>query len=36
MSECLFLNHYKDQNMYNKAVDNYPYEGKFVPDCYKA
>ena len=26
---------YKDQNMYNKSVDNYPHALRSVPDCYK-
>ena len=26
---------YRDQIMYNKAVDNYPHALKSVPDCYK-
>ena len=26
---------YKDQNMYNKAADNYPHALRSVPDCHK-
>ena len=25
---------YKNQKMYDKAVDNYPHALEFVPDCY--
>ena len=27
---------YKNQQMYDKAFDNYPHALKFVPVCYKA
>ena len=26
---------YKNQNLRDKAIDNYPHVLKFVPDCYK-
>ena len=29
------LDCYKNQEMCNKAVDNYPHALKFVPECYK-
>ena len=29
------LDCYKNQVMYNKAVDNYPHALEFVPECYK-
>ena len=25
---------YKDQHLYDKAVDNYPHSLEFVPECY--
>ena len=30
VSDC-----YKNQKMFNKAVNNYPYELEFVPECYQ-
>lgn len=27
---------YKNQQMYDKSVDNYPRALKFVPDCYES
>ena len=27
---------YKNQEMCNKAVENYPHELEFVPECYKS
>ena len=29
------LDCYKNHNMCNKAVDNYPHALEFVPECYK-